>query len=513
MENRFNIPAILALVALLAGCGGKEGCPGPELPLQQLNQAKNSLFSGSSRGALVIPNPIEAARVPNITATDSRLSKVAEFIGLPALAGTGLENDFLRVRIRGINDSADILARPNSGSDFNYVLTDVHYSETMAYYGVQSMIEYVERLGFSVVQSRPLYVMVRAESDIPGEVNAIYDHNYLNPQAPRTMRLFGDTDFAPGMDRDMYWHEFGHLFNESVSREVGFDYAGDNGAVFTEGAALHECLADILAQSVSDNAYIGRWIARNLDGFSPGEPLRQAVDGRGAPMTYDEVAIADGQGFSPARYGVAEWCTRVLWDIRREFVNEDPEQGAMRFERLVFSAVSNLKRDTSLRAFKSSLMETDDALYCGGHETGISSAFSARGFPADISDLGEKLFVAARPVGLVLSGEDYQIATPRPGATLTFDLRLGNPNNDIARDVRVYLEVEQEGIYTTTYMQGFGDLKPGQQIEVGDTGLDYGFSVWGEIDQRLGSGTNVRYQIRITSQNTPDGVFQGSFTL
>lgn len=212
MDYRYYISGTFALIAgLLAGCGGGGGCPGPDVPLQQLNQFKNSLFSGGSRGALVVPNPIEAARVANITATDSRLSQVASLINLPSLAGTGLENNFLKVRIRGIDDARSSLAQPSSSGEYNFPLTDVHYSETMAYYGVQSMIEYVEVLGFSVVQTRPLYVLVRAESDIPGEVNAIYDHNYLNPQMPRTMRLFGDTQFArhgPGHVLARVWPSF-----------------------------------------------------------------------------------------------------------------------------------------------------------------------------------------------------------------------------------------------------------------------------------------------------------------
>ena len=507
--------SMLMVAIVVAGCGGGEGCGGPTLNTARLLAIRGSSFqaSGAPMAGLIIPNPIEATQSGTVSATDSRLFSFASGIALPGLLNSSrLENNFLRVRIREINDPVNSLATPNSKGAFAFNLQDVKYSETMGYYGVQSMIEYVEALGFSVAKSRPLFVMVRAATSDPNEINAIYDHHYLDPNSPRTMRLFGETEFAPGMDRDMYWHEFGHLFNESASREVGMDFAGDNGAIFTEGAAMHECLADILAESVGDSPNIGRWIARNLSGFRPGEPLRTAVDPAGSRTMFNDVIIADSN--NPERYAVAEWCTRLLWEIREDFVAEDSEIGAINFERMLFSAVSLLERDASIGDLRSAMVSADDKLHCGGHETSIETAFQSRGFIADPPTLSNRLEVQAEPTGVrFTNNSSIEVIDPTPGQSVVFAMRIRNNNSQVARNVRVKLEPLDQGLLTSTYLQGYGDLAPGQTIQIGLQGLDFGFSVFGEVDQRVSSGSRLRYQLRIMVENGPETVVPGEITL
>lgn len=507
---------VAGLLAIVYPACGRD-CSAPPLPIDNLLALKRSVVSTSGpRGALVIPNPIDASRIAAVTASDSRLARVTGSFTLPGLINPNrLANDFLKVMIQNLNDSESSLAKPNYGGEFRYPLTDVHYSEVMAYFSLSLIQRYVETLGFSIVKSRPLYVMVRAESEDPNLVNAIYDHNYLDPSLPRTIRMFGNTDFAPAVDRDMFWHEFGHLFNESVSREVGFDFATDNGAVFTEGGALHECLADALAESVGDKPDIGKWVARNFSDIAPGMPLRSAVD-RDQPLTFDSVITATGPSGIPEKYAVAEWCSRVLWAIRSEFMKDDENAGPMDYERLVFTAVSLLPRDASLVTFRDALREADQRLHCGDHEDAIVESFSARGFSDSMLSLSEPLRITVEPAGLVSSDDGSLYPTSvGPGKTVAFTVSITNPGAVTARNVRLMLESgDSRSLHPTTYLQGYGDLPGRQTIVVGGRGgLDFSFSVMGEIDSAARSGQRIRYRIRALSENGPPAVFEGELAI
>lgn len=512
--KRITSPALLgALVVALTqtACTRNKGCDGPPLPAAQLAALKRTLRSTQSdpRAFLVVPNPLDATRDVQASSTSTNLLSAASGFNLPFLKSPDLlENDFVHVRIKEVTDDTSTLARPNDKGQFLFQVSDVHYSETMGYYSVIGEMDYVESLGFSVVKSRPLYIMVRATTT-DNQPNAIYDHNYLNPKMPRTMRLFGDTEFAPGMDAEMYHHEFGHLFNESASHEVGIDYAGDNGAVYTEGSALHECLADYLAESYSDKPTIGRWIARNFPEYKAGQPLRTALNNNDGKDRFKDVAFADGSGQVPERYRTAEWCTRVMWEIRQAFVDNDSKYGSIYADRLVFSALGLLKKDTSIRQWHEALIQADSTLHCGGHQSDIEQAFSSRGFDRSPSTLSQPLKIQASAVSV-----DSGKSTTKSSTTIGFQMQIVNPNNDVARNVRVRLEPQDRGLFATVYQQAYGDLAPGQTLLVGvqGRGLPIDFSPQGETDQAT-RGARVKYILRVLVENGQDAIFEGALSL
>jgi len=509
-------------VVLAVGCSKTKGCDGPALKQEQLLSLRRSAMGtqgsggGKASAFLVLPNPIDATEINGVMASDSRVVDAGNQLGLPSLSMPSLlENGFVKVRIRSVEDDLSTLAKPDSKGRYNFEITDVHYSEALAYYSVVEMIRYVETMGFTVAKERPLYVMVRAEG--PGgsdeEPNAIYDHNYLNPSLPRTMRLYGNSKFAPGMDAEMYRHEFGHLFNESASGQVGIDFAGDNGAVYTEGAALHECLADYLALSYGNKPTIGKWLARNLKGFAPGEPLRSLEDTGGKMLRFADVAVNDGRR-GPERYAVAEWCGRVLWEIRKSFLEDDRAVGALRSDRVVFTALSRLRRDTSILQFANELLKADDKLHCGGHRETIVSAFEGRGFSFDVEPITRPVGMTARPFGYTVKDGKVTTSSPKAGASVAFDLRITNPNSTVARNVRVRLEADSgSGFFVTKYMQGFGDLAPGATVVVGEGGLSYASSVAGELDQDASKGARIRYRLRVLVENGAGAQQEGEISL
>lgn len=492
---------IILISSLLVSACTRElpECAGPQLSVSKIEALRKTLFSSGTPAKLAVPNPIDATQDDLARASDPEVTRALEGFNLQGLLNSGrLDNSLLKIRISSIDDDLSSLARPNSSGEYAFAVTDVHYSEAMAYYATQSIKSYVEALGFTYVTSRPLYVLVRAATEGGDEqVNAFYEHNSLDPSAPRVMKLFGNTEFAPGMDRDMYWHEMGHFANESVSREVGIDASVDHGAIYSEAAALHECMADFIAESLSGKPYIGKWINRNFEPNSPGKPLRSAVDSSGNRIVYDAVSTHDASSESPERYEVAEWCTRALWELRTQLVAEDGQLGAALADRLTLTAMSQLKKDTSFKEFHRALLSADEQLHCGLHKRSIREAFVGRGFDENPDEMKEPLSLSASPIkGTNTAYDEY-----------AFRFRITNSSGVTARNVRIRVESQSAALLPTTYMQSFGDLPPGRSIVVGDSGLPLDFSVYASVDPS--STARLKYRLRVMVDNGPETVKDG----
>lgn len=477
----------------LVGCTRTlDDCAGPLLDAPRLFQLRG-LASGQGPGAnLYLPSPLEsglkAILLPNLI--------------LPSR----LENAFLKVRIKSIQDSLETLAKPNSNGNFSYGLETDEYSQVMAYFSVQSAMQYIEGLGFQLLKNRPLYVLVNAATEVdssdPENANAFYLHHSLDPTKPRVIEMVGDTYYAPAKDRNMFWHEFGHFTNESLSRDVGFDAATEQFAIYTEGSALHECLADYLAQTLGNSPEIGRWVAKNFNSVPDGDPLRSAL-GNGEPSArFAEVARADGTGNTPERYGVGEWCTKVLWDIRKQWMKEDSKYGILFADRMIFSALSFLERDASMQQFYSALQKSDQTLHCGLHKRSIEAAFAEGGFPLDPDSLEAPISLSAQPIGV--SGN--QIVSLSEAEEVYFQMVLTNRNPTVARNVRIRLRSQDPALLIYTYQQGLGDLSPNQTLQIGTgNGLPLDYSVSAGIDSR----GPISYQLEVLVENGPKSVFQG----
>jgi hypothetical protein len=496
-----------ATILTLVGCGRfVTECGGLPLNTARLAQIRNSSSNSGSKAQLITPNPIDATGDISLNSFASFSGSIFDSVFLPNMtAAQRLENDFLKVRIATISDSPDILATPNSNGEYAFDVSDVHYGETMAYHSLTAIQNYVEALGFSTIKSRPLYVMVKSEGSTnnPADVNAFYDHNYFDPSLPRELKIFGDTAYAPREDRDIYWHEFGHYFFESLSSERGVDFAGDSGAVFTEGGAIHECMADYGAESLSGRGYLGRWVARNFADYPAGSPLRSAEDKNDDFDNFSRVSQFDPSGINLDRYRIGEWCTRVLWDIRKQIVKENPIEGQYYADRMIFAAASLLKRDTSVTELKTALLQADEALNCGIHSRSVANAFSSRGFPTEVPSLSSPLVIRAAIVWL----KNDQGQTTNE---FSFNFTLSNPNAQNARNVRVILESLDGRVTPIIYQQAYGDLGSGKTVTVGENGpIPLSYSVQGSVAAN-GNYRGSRFILRIKTENGPDTVVQGA---
>ncbi len=518
VKNLNTFLRAILFVALVSGCSRElNECNGPEMNVDELESLRETIDTTGPRAFLVVPNPIDATKEVSILATDSRLDSIMDPFQLSSLLSPSrLENTFLKIRIKTIKDELSTLASPNTkDGGFDYSVNDVHYSEVMAYYALNGMKRYVEQLGFPVLQNRPLYVMVRGndENTPKDEVNAFYLHARRDSSQPRKMILYGDTPHTPGVDRDVYWHEFGHLFNESISGDVGIDLAGENGAAFTEGSALHECLADYLAESLSDRGYIGKWIGRNFSNVKAGNPLRTALKNDDDKNTFASVANFDSSGKNFDRYRMAEWCTRVLWDIRSQFVNETSKRGAFLSDRLIFSAVGLLKKDTSVRQFKEALSTADNEMYCGLHAKSINKAFESRGF-TDAPTLATPLQVSSSASVYAIENDELVKPTSLAGNSVYFNVKITNPNSSTARNVRLTLEALDENLIPITSVQGYGDLAGGSSILISDkAGLSsFIYSVNATIPTSS-KATRIKYRLKVQMENGPIAVTTGDLGL
>lgn len=503
--SKFRLISIyFTILYVLAGCGRiVTECGGTPLDIGQLNQIRAQAFSSGSRAFLITPNPLDASGNVNLQAFDSSIGSLFDPYSLIGLKiPSRLENDFLKVRISNITDSLAALASPNSKGEYSFPLTDIHYGETMAYHSLTAIDSYVQALGFQTDRSRPFYAMVRAEGSTtnPEDVNAYYNHNSLTSNAPRELKVFGDTAHSAWQEQDIFWHEYGHYFLESITGSRGVDYAGDSGAIFTEGAAVHECFADYGAESLSGRGYLGRWIAQNFSGYSPGQPLRVAYDQNDEFGSFQKVSEFDPMGKNLDRYRLSQWCSRVLWDIREQMVTENDEQGQYYADRTIFAAASLLQKNTSISDFKNALLVADEELNCGIHSRSITNAFVSRGFKDSVPKLTQPLFFEGSIVWLSSS------STTSKSFALQFIIK--NTNSQIARNVRLVLEAPNGGFISFIPQQSFGDLGAGKTISVGaNSALPLDYSVLGVVLLNKNyQGTRVL--IRVQMENGPESVHE-----
>ncbi len=488
-------------------------CGSADLNLDGLVRLREGTAALSGpKASLVMPNPLDATRSLQALADSPALLNYTALFPLTALSSSSrLENTFIKIRRNSTTQAATVFS-----GDFDFSPDTAEYAESMAYYSTTAMLLYVEALGFTVNRKRPLYVLTNAPGQYEGDINAYYEHNQFESTLPRIIHLVGDGDFSPAIDRDMYWHEFGHLVNESVTFDRGLDLAGARGAAFTEGSALHECLADYAAESVGNKDFIGKWIARNFDEYDGGKPLRSAIDASASrPTTFTERLLNDGAGKVPERYQVAEICTRVLWEIRSQFTEYEPAKGAVMADRMILSAAGSLPTDASIRDFHQALLGADKQLHCGINQRSIRAAFESRGVKLNPPDLKTPLQFYYKPIGIQeyedLNGQSLlRQSTFQEADYVYFQIQVSNPNTTTAHNVRVYAESGSPHLLSDVYMQGLGDLAPGQTIQVG---LSQGLSVFtygtSFIMDHAGYSGRPAYQIRVTAENGGESIQAG----
>jgi len=448
---RLSLTALGFLLFLPSCAIQLSDCSGPIVGTQTLFSIRKDQFLEGPRGFLVLPNPIDSQKLQLFDFNASTFRNAQEGVGLPRLLQNTnqLESSLVKVSADG---SGNNILSPQSLSEASSDVNSPLYGQVMAYHAITSIQDYVQSLGFQIDRSKKIHVKVDANPRASAP-NAFYTHQKHSSE-PHTIELVGRARYPFWADRDAFWHEFGHFFNESLTLSQGVDDAGDSGSTYTEGAALHECLADYLAETASDRGYTGRWLAKNFENEIPlGFPLRSALPLNDDKNDFRNVSRFISSEGVPDTYAVAEWCSRVLWDIRSQFVKEDKQTGSFYSDRVVFSAFSMLGENASLSEFRSALLEADQDLHCGLHQASIGKAFSSKGFREDNKKATQPLQLAD------IQLNQFETSQFRVSFSIT------NPNRGLARNVRVELISDHSSFVPLTYFQGYGDLEAGQRAQ------------------------------------------------
>jgi hypothetical protein len=190
--------------------------------------------SSAPAGRIFLPNPVVTLHDQSLTDQKDEdyaaLQPAYWMVHLDHLDGSGyLQGDF--VTIRGSSGRAF-----EADEQFVYGRDDPRFEQVMAYYGITSAQEYIQRLGFTDIQSDG----IRMKVDQYGVDNA-----YFDPTKDLIVTGKGGVDDAE--DLEVIWHEYGHAIQEAES--PGFGEGHDAGSI---GEGFGDYWAATMSQPVSD---------------------------------------------------------------------------------------------------------------------------------------------------------------------------------------------------------------------------------------------------------------------
>ena len=293
--------------------------------------------SSAPAGRIFLPNPVVTLRDQSLTdqkdADYTALQPAYWMVHLDHLDGSAyLQGDF--VTVRGSGGRAFEV-----DEQFLYGRDDPRFEQVMAYYAITRAQEYIQRLGFTDIQSDGITVKV----DQYG-----IDNSYFDPTKDLIRLGKGGVDDAE--DLEVIWHEYGHAIQEAES--PGFGEGHDAGSI---GEGFGDYWAATMSQPVSDGygvTCIAEWDSVSYTVDVPHCLRRADTD----LMVDDETGRIhhDGQIWS-----------RALWDIHTGL-------GRTAADRIILTAQYHFNPSTT---FRDAALEVIDAARSVG---GTSAANVAR---------------------------------------------------------------------------------------------------------------------------------------
>ena len=288
-------------------------------------------------GRIFLPNPVVTLHDQSLTDRkdeDYAALQLAYVIaGLQHLDHSGyLQGDF--VTVRGSGGRAFEADRR-----FLYGRHDERFEQVMAYYAITRAQEYIQRLGFTDIQSDGITVKVNQYG---------IDNSYFDPTKDLIRLGKGGVDDAE--DLEVIWHEYGHAIQEAES--PGFGVGHDAGSI---GEGFGDYWAATMSQPVSGGygvTCIAEW-----DSISYTVDVPHCLRRVDTDLTIDDQTGAihhDGQIWS-----------RALWDIHAAL-------GRTTADTIVLTAQYHFNPSTT---FRDAALEVVDAARSVG---GTSAANVAR---------------------------------------------------------------------------------------------------------------------------------------
>jgi hypothetical protein len=303
---------------------------------------KDDILKMAAVKALVFdPSPVIALDDSTLTEKSKLPENAYRNVELPGLKATG----FLDGRYVTTADTKS-RARIKNGS-LTAKRGTTAFKEAMVYFHIDRAQRYLQSLGFSDINDRPIGVDVSGTT----EDNSFY--------SPITKSLsFGTGGVDDAEDAEIILHEYGHSIQDA--QNPGFGPEG-------EARAMGEGFGDYFAASFFEERKPSRF--RHLVGswdavaYSDQDPpfLRRLDSTKLYPRDKVNEEHADGEIWSAC-----------LWQIRDQV-------GRERMDRLVISHHYLIGRDATFKDAAEALIRADKRLYQGAHAKQIASVFVKRG--------------------------------------------------------------------------------------------------------------------------------------
>lgn len=261
--------------------------------------------------------------------------------------------DLLDVAGRGYLDGPYVSTRTTrqrrrvTSGTFVFTRKQRAFKEVMAYFHIDRIQRYIQSLGFTNVNNRP----------IPVNIDGIRDDNSFYSPATKAL-TFGTGGVDDAEDAEIILHEYGHSIQDN--QVPGFGSS-------EEAAAMGEGFGDYLAASFFETLKpsrlarcVGSWDAT---AYSPEDPpcLRRLDGTKRYPRDVVHEAHADGEIWSAC-----------LWKLRETI-------GRTACDKLVLAHHFLIKRDSRFEDAALALTLADRRLYRGVHERAIRDVFVRRG--------------------------------------------------------------------------------------------------------------------------------------
>ncbi len=295
-------------------------------------------------GRIFLPNPVVTLQDQSLTdrkdADYAALQPAYAIVGLQHLDHSGyLQGDFVTVR-----GSGGRAFEPDRR--FVYGRHDERFEQVMAYYAITRAQEYIQRLGFSDIQSDGITVKVNQFG---------VDNSYFDPTKDLIRLGKGGVDDAE--DLEVIWHEYGHAIQEAES--PGYGVGHDARSI---GEGFGDYWAATMSQPVS-GGYGVRCIA-DWDSVSYTVDMPHCLRRVDTDLTVDDQTGRihhDGQIWS-----------RALWDIHAGL-------GRTTADRIILSAQYHFNPSTTFRDAALEVIEAARSIG-GTSAAGVArAAFEERG--------------------------------------------------------------------------------------------------------------------------------------
>ncbi|MCX9012231.1 MAG: DUF2341 domain-containing protein [Candidatus Methanoperedens sp.] len=237
---------------------------------------------------------------------------------------------------------------------FNYTRSDDRFEEVNIYYHIDKFQRYIQSLGFTNVNNRPIPVHAHYQSS----------DNSFYWSADRGLH-FGDGGVDDAEDADIILHEYGHAIQDD--QVPGFGAAAETGAM---GEGFGDYIAASFFSAVNNGfqrACVGDWDATSYSASNP--PCTRRVDGqKHYPEDIVNEVHDDGEIWSAS-----------LWDIWLLL-------GATVTDKIAIEGNFYLSPNSNFNDGANAIVLADRNLYGGAHVSSIETVFKNRGIFPNNSD-------------------------------------------------------------------------------------------------------------------------------